>query len=75
MAKKKEETEATEEVEEKIKEEKMDVELVQTIKETGIGLKLPDETVLDVSELNNGLVQWMKWMTETVNKINKSVGY
>lgn len=68
-----EEGEEIEEEEESEKKESNEVQLLETVKEAGIGFKVPTGEVFEVGELNRGLIQWMKWMTERIYEIKESV--
>lgn len=66
--------ETQEESKEEPKEEKKpEVEIVEIVKEKGIGLTLPNGTILDVSDVSVGLVQWMTYITLEINEMRKNL--
>lgn len=56
-----------------LNEEPEGIELLQTVKDTGVGLRMPDGNVLEVSDLDPALSQWMLWVTETLNDLKKNL--
>jgi len=65
---------AKEEKEVKVEEPKSpEIELVETVKESGIGLRMPEGNLLDVSDVSSGQAQWMAWVTQTLNEIKRNI--
>lgn len=49
------------------------VELLETIKEKGIGLRMPDGQILDLSDTPLSTATWMAWVTETLDELKKNL--
>lgn len=57
----------------KVSSKNLEVALVETIKEKGIGLRLPDGSLIELSNLDVGLVRWMEWATKNISDIKRSI--
>lgn len=62
-----------EEKKEETEKNNEDFSLVETVKERGIGLQMPEGNVIDLSDVPAGQAVWMEWATRTLNDIKKNL--
>jgi len=54
-------------------DEKSDKGLQQTVKEYGVGLPMPDGTILEVGHLDHATVQFMFYVVSVLDKLEKNL--
>ena len=54
-------------------EEVKPVEMIETITEYGLGLRMPDGSVLDLRDEKPGVIKWMAHITQELNEIKKNI--